>query len=398
MILRAATLTRMAIIILFPLWLLSCSHGSHAHSDEEEMTEHEDHSGHDHEHDHDHEEGHSHEGELIIEPGKAAEMGITTEEVKAGEFEEVIKTSGRIEPAATDIMTISAKKSGIVTLAPGISVGMRVNAGSRLATISSAGIEGGDINAAAKANLEAAKREVERLKPLYDDGLVTASVYNEARRVYEESLALAYSTPSGGATAETVPSFGTLTSLAVTSGQYVEAGAPLATVTKSSKLTLSADLPARHAAKIQMIKDANFRPDSSDEVFSISELGGGLVPSGSFVTDNNGFATLYFTFESVPQTLPGAFAEIYLIGAKREGVITVPAQSIIELQGNKYVYVVEDGHAYEKKLIKTGGSDGRRVEITEGLEPGETVVSKGAAVVRMAETAAIAPPSHTHNH
>ena len=39
-----------------------------------------------------------------------------------------------------------------------------------------------------------------------------------------------------------------------------------------------------------------------------------------------------------------------------------------------------------------------RVEIKEGLKPGEEVVAKGASIIRMAEVSAVAPPSHTHNH
>lgn len=363
----------------------------------------------DHDHDHDHEghshgeetgggkEAHDHEGALIIEPERATELGITIEELKPGEFSEVIKVGGRIEPASTDMVTVTARKSGIVTLAQGITVGMKVGAGSTIATISPKGMEGGDTNAAAKATIEAARKEVERLKPLYEEGLVTASVYNEAERLYNESMALAATSPQGGPQSESSPSAGTISQIFVTSGQYVEAGAPIALIAKSSRLSLKADVPGRYASVLPSIKTANFRPDYSNQVYSIAALGGSLL-SGNHSVDEYGFIPLYFSFNSVAGTLPGAFAEVYLIGSPKGGALTVPADAIIELQGNKYVYEVHDGHAYEKKLVKTGGNDGQRVEILEGLTAGEKIVTSGATIVRMEETSAIAPPGHTHNH
>ena len=79
-------------------------------------------------------------------------------------------------------------------------------------------------------------------------------------------------------------------------------------------------------------------------------------------------------------------------------MISVPRDALVEIQGNKYVYVAEDEDEYEKRLVKTGVSDGRRIEILQGLEEGDKVVSKGASIIRMAEVSAIAPPSHSHNH
>lgn len=354
---------------------------------------------HDDDHDnHEEEEIHSHEGAVMIEPEKAAEFGIVTEKVTPSPFAAVVKVSGMIEPAQSEIMTITARKSGILTLNPEVTAGMKVNAGFRIATITPAGIEGGDVNAAAHSNLQAAKKELDRLSTLYKEGLVTAAAYNEAERAYKESLALTSGSVKGGSVSETSPFQGYITQLPVASGAFVRAGDPIAVVSKSSRLTLRADVPARHRDFVSTVISANFRPEYSDTAYSIAELDGRLISAGTATATEAGFLPVSFSFDNNGEIQPGCFAEVFLLGNRREEVLSVPLTALIEMQGNKYLYEVHDGHAYEKKLVKTGNSDGSRIEILEGLEPGETIVAKGANVVRMAETSAVAPPSHNHNH
>ena len=371
--------------------------GSHSH-------DHDDHD-HDHDHDKDHDEemiddrgidSHEHEGAVVIDGETAERFGIETMELEPGNFYEVIRTSGRIEPSPTDVVTAGALKSGIFTLSHGISEGSEVKAGQTLGIISTAGLQGGDKNAAARANRDAAKRELDRITPLYKEGLVTASAYNEARRAYEEAAALSGAS-AGGSAAVTSPISGTVTALPAPSGSYVEAGQPVAVVTKNSRLTLRADVPERYASVLPLVADADFRPEYSDSAFSVSALGGARISNGSN-PQGNGFISVYFSFDSNGAVIPGAFAEVYLKGQPRENVMTLPGEALVEMQGNRYAYVVEDGHAFEKRLVQTGASDGKSIEILSGIEPGETVVSKGATIVRMIETSAVAPPSHSHNH
>lgn len=383
------------LLSLSLLWgLTACSGHSDSHDDHDrEMAE--AHKGTAHEGE---AEEHHHEGAIVMEPEKAAEFGVKVETLTPGQFSEVIKVSGRIEPAPTDRMTVTARRSGIFTVASGLAEGSKVGAGTVIGSISSKGMEGGDTNAAAKATLAAAKKELDRLAPLYKDGLVTASVYNEAERAYNEAKALATDTPAAGSSVETAPVTGTLTNLFVTSGQYVEAGTPIATVTKNSRLTLRADVPAKYFHSLPSIISANFRPEYSDQIFSIASLDGKRISSTDISESSNGYIPLYFSFNSNGETIPGAFAEIYLTGSPRENVLTVPREALIEMQGNKYIYACEDGHAYEKRLVKIGATDGNRVEILDGIKDGEQYVAAGTTIIRMAETSAIAPPGHTHNH
>lgn len=364
------------IYIFSFILLVSCSH---SHKEEDE-----------------HDEDHHHSG-IVLEPKRAKAFGIEYETVSPGTFHDVIKTSGVIEPSSSDLYSITARKSGIITLSNGIGIGSPVNSGERIASISAEGVQGGDVTQASIANLESAKAEYERLKPLYEEKLVTASVFKEAERVYNEAKALVGKGRNGSGEVLTSPAAGSIQNLFVKSGDFVDVGTPVAVIAKNSNLVLRADLPARESKHIGEISTANFIPEGADASISMNDVDGRKI-SGNTSSASNGYIPVYFSFTGNPLSFPGGYAEVYLICRERAEVISVPRDALVEIQGNKYVYVAEDEDEYEKRLVKTGASDGRRIEILQGLEEGDKVVSKGASIIRMAEVSAIAPPSHSHNH
>lgn len=363
------------IFSLLSLFLFSCC--SHKESDHEE-------------------EDHHQHSDIVLEPEKASLFGIEYEIVAPGSFHHVIKTSGEINSSSSDTYTIAAKKAGIITLAPGISQGVAVRKDERIASVSSEGVEGGDITQAALANLETARSEYERLRPLYEEGLVTTSVFKEAERAYNEAKALTGKKSTGASYSLVSPLDGTIQSLMLKSGEFAEVGTPVAVVSKNTNLTLKADLPSRESAHLPEIVSANFISESG-QIVKLSDHNGKRI-SGHDNMVGNGYIPVFFSFTGNSMAFPGGFAEVYLLCGEKQGVLTLPREAFIEIQGNKYVYVAEDEHEYEKRLVKTGASDGERIEILEGVSEGDKVVSKGASIIRMAEVSSLAPPSHTHNH
>lgn len=73
---------------------------------------------------------------------------------------------------------------------------------------------------------------------------------------------------------------------------------------------------------------------------------------------------------------PGMFGEVRLVLLQRPGALVVPPGSIITKNGTKAVFVLEDQLA-KLVSIRTGISDGRWVEVTEGLIGTEEIVVVG---------------------
>lgn len=353
---------------------------------------------HHHEHNHAGHEGHDHgDGEeIILEPGQARQMGVEVETVSPGVFNNSLKVSGKITENAEGAAVASAPKGGTVTFAPGIAVGKTVAKGALIATVRSTSISGGDPNAAALAAMNAAKREVERLRPLHEHGIVSTADFNAAVAAYE--AARAQYSPGASSGRVTAPVSGTVTGLLVQQGAYAEAGAPVASISSSKELTLRADVPQRYYARLAEITGATVRTPYADEAIDLSTLGARRVTGASTATGQGGYVPVYFTFHNDGTFMPGTPVEVFLRSAPRDNVISVPLTAISEQQGNYFVYIRLDEEGYLKSPVRLGESDGSRVEILSGLHKGDVVVTKGTTSVRLAETSNVVPEGHSHNH
>ena len=56
----------------------------------------------------------------------------------------------------------------------------------------------------------------------------------------------------------------------------------------------------------------------------------------------------------------------------------VPATAIVDDAGRPIVFVQREGETFERRAVTLGPRSGDVVQITEGLKPGERVVTKGA--------------------
>ena len=353
-------------------------------------------AGHGQEHE---EEGHSHDGEIVISPERQAALGIRTDTVALGEFREVIRTSGQIISSAGDEMTVVAKSEGIVNLS-GLSEGSAIAKGARIATISSRAVGTGDRLAKVKVAYETAKKEYERDLQLSKDNIVSETHLDQSRLEYEVAKA-EYEDLDSGSTASgdilvTAPLSGFIKTLNVKSGDYVETGAPIATVSQNRRLRLRADLSEKYFGRLPQIRDANFVTSYSDKVYRLKDLGGRLASYGR-ASDGEFFIPVTFEFDNKGDFIPGSYADVFLIASGSENCISVPVGAVVEDQGVRYVFVRSEDGDFVRREVSIGESDGVRVPVRSGLEAGEAVVVEGAVHVKLAGVTST-PAGHTHNH
>ena len=172
----------------------------------------------------------------------------------------------------------------------------------------------------------------------------------------------------------------------------------MATVTQSQRLQLSADLPERHFALLPQIQDATFRLSYEPEgtAHCVSEMGGKLVSKGRASSATGFSVPVPFELPNRGRLVSGSFAQVYLQGAARKGVITVPNEALTEAQGLFFVYVQIHPERYQRQEVTVGATDGRRTEIRSGLTAGQRVVAQGATQVRLAANATVIPEGHSH--
>ena len=65
--------------------------------------------------------------------------------------------------------------------------------------------------------------------------------------------------------------------------------------------------------------------------------------------------------------------------------------------GRPIVFVQREGETFERRAVTLGPRSGDLVQITEGVKPGDRVVTKGAYLVRLASLST-SVPAHGHVH
>ena len=366
------------LILLLPSLLLSCGNGNSSAEQEHKKEE----------------VGEHHENEIIIDKHHVDELGIKTAKITPVTFREVIAVSGEVAPAQGAMKSVVAKTSGIVAFYNNVTEGAAVGKGGLICNISSDGILGGDPNKSAKIAYESAKAEYERIQPLYEKKIVTAGEYKEAKEAYD----LAENAYLGGKGSTTVvsPLSGIVTQLLVENGAYVDAGTAIAVVSENRRLTLRAYLPKKYYEKLASLKTANFKLPYSEKVYDLSEMNGRKITSDNAAT-SGGYIDVAFDFDNTGGIVPGTYAEIYLLGSGKENSIVLPVQSVTEEMGYFYAYVEHEKGCYEKRRIDIGGCDGKNIEILSGLKAGESVVTEGAVLVKIAANSSAVPEGHHHH-
>ena len=374
-----------------------------------------DHEGHDHgveavAHDHAR-EGHDHEAEvaahgagasdeIVVSPEKAEAAGIVVEAVRPAAFREVIATSGQVLPVQGSERTLVANVAGVVSFPRPLVEGMAVRAQTVLLTLSSAHLQDGDPAERARIAYETAKTEYERAQRLVDDRIVSQKDFNTIRERYENAR-LAYEAllPSGNGQGVAVRAAesGYVKACLVKEGDYVAVGQPLVTLVRNDRLYLRADVPERYYSRLADVSTAHFRTSDSDTVYRLDDWHGRLLAYGQATGGGSYYVPVTFELDNPGNVLPGAYAEVFLLGRERAEVISVPRSALTEEQGVHFVYLQLDASCYRKQAVTLGATDGQRVEIRSGLQGGERLVTRGAIHVKLA-SASNAIPAHTHNH
>lgn len=78
---------------------------------------------------------------------------------------------------------------------------------------------------------------------------------------------------------------------------------------------------------------------------------------------------------------PEMFATIHLVGRK-QNLMTVPTTAILHEGNSAFVMVKKADGTYEKRQVTIADSQSDTTEIASGLQPGETIVTSGAELLR----------------
>jgi RND family efflux transporter MFP subunit len=153
-------------------------------------------------------------------------------------------------------------------------------------------------------------------------------------------------------------------------GEYLNAGAPVATLVRVHPLRLRVPVPEREGAGVRVGQMVKLAVEGDATAYS-----GRVVRLSPIVQEQNRTVMIEAEVPNERAVLrPGSFARAEIVTDTGRTVVTVPAASIIVFAGVEKVLVVREGKTAEVR-VTTGRRLGEEVEILDGLKRGEPVVA-----------------------
>ena len=320
-------------------------------------------------------------------------------------FGQVIKTTALVQSAQGNEFVIAAKTSGIVLFNSGVlPEGRDVSAGQSLFSVSGGDMADNNIAvkyAEAKNNYEKANADYERAKELAKDKIVSEKDLLSAKNLYENAKAIFDNLNKNfNASGQTItsPQAGFIKQVFVKNGAYVEAGQPIAVVSQNKSLILTADVPSKYAEVLPNIKTANIRTINNNRSYSLEQLNGKVLSFGKAANSDNYLIPVTLQVENNGSIISGSFVEIYLKTFSNNQAVVVPTTSLLEEQGNFFVWVQVTPELFEKREVFIGGTDGVNTEIKKGITANERIVTRGAMLIKLAQATGTLDAHSGHVH
>ena len=242
-----------------------------------------------------------------------------------------------------------------------------------------------------------AKRDLERIRPLYAQNAASQLDLDNAQAAYETAEASVAMSQADldqaelelGYTIVRSPLSGHISERNVDLGTLVGPGAKslLATIVKSDTVLVDFSMTALDYLKSKERNIEIGRQDSTSWQPNIT-----ITLADNTVYPYKGYVD--FAEPQVdPQTgtfsvraempnpnrvlLPGQFTKVKLLLDVREGAVAVPQKAVTIEKGGAYIYVMRRDSTVEKRFIELGPEFGNNMVVERGLAAGEQVVTEG---------------------
>jgi RND family efflux transporter MFP subunit len=336
--------------------------------------------------------------------------------VKEQAVRESIRVPGRLEARPGGAADVVAPIDGRLTRVVEVALGASVSRGEELARLLPPPSAPADLPQLHRARAEAqtalalATRDRERAERLTSAGAAPAKRLDEAHSAEEQararltaaeaSLAQYNAARAGGATdAEGLfviraPVAGVIAHRDAATGANVSAGRVLFRVVDATQVHVVGRVPETEAARARLAREAEM--EIAGEPGRIPA--GRLVNVGKVLDPQSRTLPITFAFDNRTLGLPvGQAVLLHLLTDTAAPRPVVPAAAIVDDAGRPIVFVQREGETFERRAVTLGPRSGDLVQITEGVETGDRVVTRGAYLVRLASLST-SVPAHGHVH
>jgi membrane fusion protein, heavy metal efflux system len=345
-------------------------------------------------------------------------LDFATLRVEAKERRHVVAVPATIEPRAGGSVEVRAPAAGRITAGGGRAPGTPVGRGSTLAELLVRNDRLGEAPVLrlelvqAEAALGLARDDLARVERLASAGAIPQRRLAEARVAHDTAVArvsiaqeqlnhleLSRTGEGAGDAGERVivraPLAGIVAESNVTPGATVEEGQLLYRIVALDRLYVVGAVPEQHLARITGTSEAEVQVPGLPHTLTTTRL----ISVGRVVDPARRSVPITFELANPPSAVAvGQGVTLRLITTAQTPELAVPADAVVDDGGQTIVFVQSGGESFERRPVRVGGPrEGGLLQIADGLEAGERVVTRGAHLVRLS---ALSPqtPGHGHVH
>ncbi len=249
-----------------------------------------------------------------------------------------------------------------------------------------------------EATARKAERDLERIRPLYEQNAASQLDLDNAIAAYETAVAsvgmsqadLDQAEQELGYTIVTSPISGHISERHVDLGTLVGTGAQslLATIVKSDTVLVDFSMTALDYLRS---KERNVNIGQQDTTRSwqptvtITLADNSVYPYKGLVDfaepqvnpETGTFSVRAEMANPNHVLLPGQFTKVRLLLDVMENATVVPQKSLIQEKGASYIYVMRRDSTVERRYIEVSAEFGNNMVVERGIVPGEMVVTEG---------------------
>ena len=292
-------------------------------------------------------------------------------------WENLITTVGTIQPVQG--VTLSAELGGtIVELA--VENGAPVKKGDLLVRIDTSTEEAQ--LASAEANVRLAQVSLERTRDLLAKNTVAQAEFDAAEAGFKQAVAQAENIRALIAK-KTIraPFDGRVGIRLVNLGQTVRDGDPLIPLQSLNPVFVDFSVPQHQLPQLAAGLVTRVQVQGLD---GLAE--GRITAINPQIDQHTRNVLVQATLPNPDEKLrPGMFARVAVVLPSVQRVVAIPATAVVHAPFGDSVYVVDDKDGQKvarQQFVRLGASRGDFIAVTEGLKPGDRVVSAGAFKIR----------------
>lgn len=164
----------------------------------------------------------------------------------------------------------------------------------------------------------------------------------------------------------------------ISEGAYVTPQTVIANIQQVDQLKLEFTIPEKYTSNIFVGQIVTFTSEGNNN----KNFSARIIATEATVTENNRSLRIRAAVTTKDKRLiPGAFAKVVMNFGKDNEALLIPSQAIIPGSRNKQVILYKSGTA-KFQIVNTGIRDSSMVQITSGINAGDTVVITGILSVK----------------